>query len=154
MLLRPSEGRGFSVRGCRDCSFREKELQSLDSSGSTPHTLEAHVEYLCSGSSLALGLQGENAVRRLQDVLGQEDPSIRVPSQLDTHEQLLRSGCHLVAGRMSILDNEQRKYITEILNVSSGGDEKVAHLYTAPCVIMALQGEEIVARFNLVLERY
>lgn len=40
-----------------------------------PADLEAHVEYLCSGSSLALCLQGENAVRRLQDVLGQEDSS-------------------------------------------------------------------------------
>lgn len=40
-----------------------------------PSDLEAHVEYLCSGSSLALCLQGENAVRRLLDMLGQEDSS-------------------------------------------------------------------------------
>lgn len=42
-----------------------------------PSDLEAHVEYLCSGSSLALCLEGENAVRRLLDVLRQEDSSLR-----------------------------------------------------------------------------
>lgn len=41
-----------------------------------PSDLEAHVEFLCSGSSLALCLEGENAVRGLLDVLSQEDSSL------------------------------------------------------------------------------
>lgn len=47
------------------------------------------------------------------------------PSQLEVLEQLLRSGCHLVAGRMSILDEEQRKHIAEALKGPSRGKERV-----------------------------
>ncbi|KAA8585282.1 hypothetical protein FQN60_003976 [Etheostoma spectabile] len=160
-----------------------------------PSDLEAHMEYLCSGSSLALCLQGENAVRRLLDVLSQDDSSLwtyyeglccsetstmrqeqilsmrsdllasverkqsctlalvdqdemhsanwqttclliplnasplsQVPSQLDMLEQLLRSDCHLVAGRMSILDHEQRKHIADTLKMSSRGHERAKQL--------------------------
>lgn len=53
-------------------------------------------------------------------------PLNQVPSQLDMLEQLLRSGCHLVAGRMSVLDNEQKKHIAEML--SSRGNEMVRGL--------------------------
>lgn len=41
-----------------------------------PADFEAHVEFLCSGSSLALCLEGEDAVRRLLDVLDHEDSSL------------------------------------------------------------------------------
>lgn len=40
-----------------------------------PLCVEAHVQYLSSGPSLALCLQRENAVKRLLDVLGPEDPA-------------------------------------------------------------------------------
>lgn len=46
-------------------------------------------------------------------------PLSQVPSQLDMLEQLLRSGCHLVAGRMTILDNEQCKHIAQTLKASA-----------------------------------
>lgn len=52
-------------------------------------------------------------------------PLSQVPSQLEMLEKLLKSGCHLVAGRMSILNNEQRKHIADILEVSSVGSERV-----------------------------
>lgn len=56
-------------------------------------------------------------------------PTLRqVPSELDLLEQLLRSGCHLVAGRMSILDNEQRKHIAGTLKMSSRVNERVRGL--------------------------
>lgn len=42
-----------------------------------PSDSEACVECLCLGSSLALCLEGENAVKRLLDVLHQEDSSLR-----------------------------------------------------------------------------
>ncbi|KAM9346620.1 dynein axonemal assembly factor 8 [Symphorus nematophorus] len=223
---------------------------------------KAHVKYLCSGSSLALCLEGENAVRRLLDVLSQRDssqwttgcgmahsyngiygsgsyqkavqdvkrlfpeglcctetstmrqeqilsvcsdplasvereqsstlapvaqeslpPSVASgpnggtqmihrtawqttcllipfhapplspePSQLDMLEQLLRSGCHLVAGRMSTLDEKQRNHIAEILKMSSRGSERMARLSSAPCLITALQGETTVTRFDSILE--
>lgn len=108
-------------------------------------------------------------------------PHGQAPSQLEMVEQLLRSGCHLVAGRMSTLDGEQRKRIAEALAASARGREKVrrlwgiitnnernqllifpdlfcllkmVQLHMAPCLIMALQGEEIVAGFSLILKRY
>ncbi|XP_051243484.1 dynein axonemal assembly factor 8 isoform X2 [Dicentrarchus labrax] len=249
---------GLRIVGLRVVTLDRSNATSLLPAESDPSDMETHVEYLCSGSSLALCLEGENAVRRLLYVLGQEDwttcfgmaqshkgiygsesyqkaiqdvkrlfpnglccsqtstmrqeqilkmcsdplasvereqsctlaliareclsPSVasepnrgslihsalwqttclliplnapplsQVPSQLDLLEQLLRSGCHLVAGRMSILDNEQRKHIAETLKVSSRGNDKMAHLFTTPCLIMALQGEMIVTCFNLILE--
>lgn len=55
-------------------------------------------------------------------------PLSQMPSQLDLLEQLLRSGCHLVAGRMSKLDNEQMRHIAQTLKVSSRGNERVRGL--------------------------
>ncbi|XP_042361813.1 dynein axonemal assembly factor 8-like [Plectropomus leopardus] len=249
---------GLALVGLHAVTLEKSNATSLLSAESDRSDLEAHVEYLCSGSSLALCLQGENAVGRLLNVLGQDDPSLwtsygmarsyngiyasgsyqraiqdvkrlfpeglccaetstmrqeqilsmrsdslaslereqsfmlapvapeswspsmesgpnevihsadwqttcllipvnapplsQVPSQLDMLEQLLRSGCHLVACRMSVLDNEQRKHIAETLKVSPRGDEKMAHLNTAPCVIVALQGKGIMTSFNMILE--
>ncbi|XP_031717758.1 uncharacterized protein LOC116391380 isoform X2 [Anarrhichthys ocellatus] len=267
---------GLTMVGLHVVILDKSTAHSLLPAESDPSDLEAHVEYLCSGSSLALCLQGENAVSRLLDVLDRDDSSLwtyhgmahsyngiyasgsyqkaiqdvrrffpeglcctetstmrreqvclshafhlrlikdkhsafvlasffqilsvrsdplvsverqqsctsaspsgasgpnrgihsalwqttclllplnapplsRVPSQLAMLEQLLRSGCHLVAGRMSILDNEERKYIAETLEVSSRGNERMAHLYSAPCLIMALQGKAVVSGFNLIL---
>ncbi|XP_041856311.1 dynein axonemal-associated protein 1 isoform X3 [Melanotaenia boesemani] len=78
-------------------------------------------------------------------------PHSKVSSQLEIVDMLLKSGCHLVAGQMSILDDEQQKHIADTL-VSSSGSEKMAHFYTAPCLIVALQGEKIVADLKLILE--
>ncbi|TKS92139.1 hypothetical protein D9C73_025660 [Collichthys lucidus] len=78
-------------------------------------------------------------------------PLNQVPSQLDMLEQLLRSGCHLVAGRMSVLDNEQKKHISEML--SSRGNEMMAHLSNSPCFVVAVQGEMIVTHFDSILRR-
>ncbi|KAK9534734.1 hypothetical protein VZT92_007162 [Zoarces viviparus] len=226
---------GLTMVGLHVVILDKSTAHSLLPAESDPSDLEAHVEYLCSGSSLALCLQGENAVSRLLDVLDQDDSSLwtyhgmahsyngiyasgsyqkviqdarrffpeglcctetstmrreqilcgsasssrasgpnrgihsalwqttglllpldapplsRLPSQLAMLEQLLRSGCHLVAGRMSILDNEQRKHIAETLKVSSRGNDRMADLYSAPCLIMALQGEAAVSGFNLIL---
>ncbi|XP_068584129.1 dynein axonemal assembly factor 8 isoform X2 [Cebidichthys violaceus] len=275
---------GLTMVGLHVVILDKSTATSLLPAESDPSVLEAHVEYLTSGSSLALCLQGENAASRLLDVLDQEDsslwtyhgmahshngiyasgsyqkaiqdvrrffpeglcctetstmrreqvrlshtfhsrltedkhsalvlasllqiPSVRsdplasaerersctfpvdrgsasplrasgpnrgihsalwqttclllplnapplsrvVPALLAMLEQLLRSGCHLVAGRMSTLDTEQRKHIAETLKVSSRGNQRMAHLYSAPCLIMALQGEAIVAGFNSILE--
>ncbi|GLD49175.1 uncharacterized protein AKAME5_000300400 [Lates japonicus] len=252
---------GLSLVGLRVVTLDKNDAASLLPAESDPSDSEAHVDELCSGSSLALCLQGENAVRRLLDVLRREDSSLwtdcygtaqlhcgicgsgsyqkaiegvrrlfpdglcctetsimrqeqilsmcsdplasaereqnctlapvaqetlspsnasrpnegslinsplwqttcllmplnaplpsQMPPQLEMLEQLLRSGCHLVAGRMSMLDNKQRKHIAETLQVSSSGDEKMTP-DMAPCLIMALQGEMIVTGFNLILER-
>nr|XP_046271976.1 dynein axonemal assembly factor 8 isoform X2 [Scatophagus argus] len=242
---------GLTLVGLRVVTLNERDATSLLPAENEPHPsdLEAHVEYMCSGSSLALCLKGENAVRRLLDVLGQEDSSLwttcygkahsyngiyasgsykkavqdvkrffpeglcctetsmmrqeqilslcsdpiasverekscrlatvaqegslirsarwqmtclliplnapppsQVPSQLDMLEQLLRSGCHLVAGRMSILDAEQRNHIAGTLKVSSTGNETMAHLSLASCLIVALQGETVVTCINSILD--
>ncbi|XP_040918192.1 dynein axonemal-associated protein 1 [Toxotes jaculatrix] len=242
---------GLMLVGLQVVTLDKSDATSLLPAESEPSDLEAHVDYLGSGSSLALCLQGENAVRRLLDVLGKEDSSLwtnsygsrsnekatedvkrlfpdglcctetstmrqeqirsmcsdplaslereqscmlasvaqeilspsnvsrpnggsvihsprwqttclliplnapllsQVPTQLEMLEQLLRSGCHLVAGRMSMLDNEQRKHIAETLEVSTSGNEEMTRLYMAPCLILALQGEKIVTGFKLILE--
>ena len=46
----------------------------------------------------------------------------RVPLQLDLLESLLKAGCHLVAGRMSVLDEAQRQHVSKTL----GGKVSVA----------------------------
>ncbi|XP_037834509.1 uncharacterized protein LOC108243695 isoform X2 [Kryptolebias marmoratus] len=76
-------------------------------------------------------------------------PHCHMPSQLEMLEQLLRLGCHLVAGRMSTLGNEQIEHITEILTVPS---EKMAQIFRAPSLIVALRGEKIVTGLSLLLE--
>ncbi|CAI5675903.1 unnamed protein product [Oreochromis niloticus] len=219
-----------------------------DKSGATSLLRAESGHNLCSGPSLALCLQGENAVKRLLDMLSQEDSSVwmtchgsesyqqaimdvrrffpeglcctetntmrqeqilrlcsdplasverqrsctltqaaqkslsvssesrpnggslkhrqttcllipsnatpgsQVPSQLEIVEQVLGSDCHLVAGRMSILDDEQQKHISETLKVSSIR-EKMAPFYSTPCLIMALRGENIATEFGLILKR-
>ncbi|KAM8725048.1 dynein axonemal assembly factor 8 isoform 1-T1 [Acanthopagrus schlegelii] len=249
---------GLTVVGLRVVTLDRGNAASLLPTESDPSYLKASVEYLCSGSSLVLCLEGENAVKALLDVLGQEDSTLRttcsgtahsfsvmygsgsnqeaiadvkrffpeglcciqsstmrqeqilsmcsdrlasvereqsctlapvaqerrstsglkegslihsalwqttclliplntpplsqVPSQLDMLEQLLRSGCHLVAGRMTILDNEQCKHIAQTLKASATDNERMAHLSAAPCLIMALQGETIVTCFTSMLE--
>ncbi|XP_044187227.1 dynein axonemal assembly factor 8 [Thunnus albacares] len=236
---------GLTLVGLRVVTLDKSDANSRLSAENDPSDLEARVQFLCSGSSLALCFKGENAVQRLLDMLGQEDSSLwtacygsgtyqraiqdvkrffpgglcsaetsimrqeqifslcsdslasvvreqsctlapaakeglsplmapgpngvpgtlihialwqttclllplKVPSQLDMLEQLLRSGCHLVAGRLTILDNEQRQHIARIL--LSSGNEKMTHLHSAPCLIIALQGEKVVTRFDLILQ--
>ncbi|XP_030592125.1 uncharacterized protein LOC115784880 isoform X2 [Archocentrus centrarchus] len=222
---------------------------TLDKSDATSLLPAESVHNLCSGPSLALCLQGENAVKRLLDMLSQEDslmwmtcygsgsyqqavmdvrrffpegiccpetstmrqeqilslcsdpfasmehkqsctlthvtqeslsvstasqpnggflihrqttclliplnarPRSQVPSQLEIVDQVLRSDCHLVAGRMSILDDEQRRHIAKTLKVSSVREKKMAYFYLTPCLLMALQGENIVTGFSLILKR-
>ncbi|KAK2833238.1 hypothetical protein Q5P01_017127 [Channa striata] len=246
---------GLMLVGMRVVVIDKRDAASLLPTDSDPSDVEAHIEYLCSGSSVAFCLQGENAVKRLLDLLGQEDSSLwthcydrarlfngvygsasyekatgdvkrffpdglccsesskmrqeqifsicsdpltsvereqictlaqksvkplvasglnggfltrsalwqttcllmpvnapvlsQVPSQL---EMLLRSRCHLVAGRMTALDQEQRKHITEILQASSCENDKMARLFTASCLILALQGKKIVTNINLILQ--
>ncbi|KAL6457265.1 hypothetical protein MHYP_G00342280 [Metynnis hypsauchen] len=45
----------------------------------------------------------------------------RPPLHLDLLEQLLRTGFHLVAGRLSTLDKAQRRHISELLRPPAGG---------------------------------
>ncbi|XP_060883220.1 dynein axonemal assembly factor 8 [Labrus mixtus] len=252
---------GLRVVGLRVFTLEKSTAACILPAESDTADLEAQVEYLCSGSSLALCLEGEDAVRRLLDVIGHMDSShwmmcsaiahsynpiygsgsyqkavedvkklfpgglccaesstmtqekifslcsdsvasvereqtstlapvarehlplslesgpnkgslvhraywqttcLLVPfdapplshesSQLELLGLLLRSGCYLVAGRMSVLDNKQRKHITETLQVSSRGNERMAQLNMAPCLILALQGENVATRLNLRLE--
>ncbi|KAE8283360.1 hypothetical protein D5F01_LYC18762 [Larimichthys crocea] len=242
-IVRKLELSGLTLVGLRVVTMNKNNATSLLPADSDLSDLKAHVEYLCSGSSLVLCLEGENAVKRLLEVLEQVDsflpttsrgmghsykgsygspsnqkaiqdvkrlfpelcctvrqeqvinmcsdplategllplmatrpnevpgslirsalwqttclliplnapPLNQVPSQLDMLEQLLRSGCHLVAGRMSVLDNEQKKHIAEML--SSRGNEMMVHLSTSPCFIVAVQGEMIVTHFDLILRR-
>ncbi|XP_070836839.1 dynein axonemal assembly factor 8 [Chaetodon trifascialis] len=260
-MIRTLQLSGLTLVGLRVVTLDRSDASSLLPAESDPTDVEAHVDYMCSGASLALCLEGENAVKRLLDVLGQEDSSLwttchgmadlndgiygsgskrkaiqdvkrffpeglccaetstmrqeqifnmrsdplasverehsctlapvaqeglsplmasgpnggslihsalwqttclliplntpplsQIPPQLDMLEQLLGSGCHLVAGRMSKLDDEQRKHIAQTLKVPSRRNERMARLSTAPCLIMALQGEAVVTCFNSILE--
>ncbi|KAJ4931910.1 hypothetical protein JOQ06_010346 [Pogonophryne albipinna] len=230
--------RGLSLVGLRVLTLDKHTASSL-----LPAEDDPDVEYLCSGPSLALCLQGEGAVTKLLDVahsntgiygsashqkamqdvrrlfpeglccsesstMRQEqilslrsDPSASLeqgqsgtrasvdqeggapsmaaghngglhssawqttcllipvnapplsgaPPHLELLERLLGGGCHLVAGRMSLLDPEQRRHIAETL-MSSRGEEGWSHLPAAPCLIVALQGKAVVTSFNSILE--
>ncbi|KAG7223157.1 hypothetical protein INR49_015765, partial [Caranx melampygus] len=241
---------GLMLVGLRVVTLGRSDATSLLSAESLSD-LQACVEDLCSGFSLVLCFQGENAVRKLLDMLGQQDSSIwtdcyvsgscqkaaedvkrffphglcstgtssvtqeqilsmcsdpfasaereqrctmapvvqqtltlsnvsaprggslihsptwqttcllipldapllsQVHSQLEMLEQLLRTGCHLVAGRMSVLDNKQRTHITETLKESSSGEKRLTQLYLNPYLIIALQGEQIVTNLKFILE--
>ncbi|XP_026020286.1 uncharacterized protein LOC113020483 [Astatotilapia calliptera] len=222
------------------------QVVTHDKSGATSLLRAESGHNLCSGPSLALCLQGENAVKRLLDMLSQEDssmwmtchgsgsyqqaimdvrrffpeglcctetntmrqeqilslcsdplasverqrsctltqaaqeslsvssesrpnggslkhrqttclliplnatPGSQVPSQLEIVEQVLGSDCHLMAGRMSILDDEQQKHISETLKASSSIREKIN---STPCLIVALRRENIATEFGLILKR-
>ncbi|XP_026181938.1 uncharacterized protein LOC113141620 [Mastacembelus armatus] len=249
-ILHKLQQSGLILVGMRAVTLDKNDATSLNLAENDPSDLEAHRKYLCCGPSLAVCLQGENAVKRLLDLLHQEHSSLwtdsygsgsyekatadvkrffpdglcctetstvrqeqilrmcldalasvkrehictlapvakqkltpsmgsgpnggslihsahwqttclliplnapplsQVPAQLEMLGQLLRSGCHLVAGRMSTLDSKQSRHIAEMLNGSLSGTEKMTHLYMATCLIIALQGENVVTGFNLIL---
>ncbi|KAI2666071.1 Dynein axonemal assembly factor 8 [Labeo rohita] len=63
-------------------------------------------------------------------------------------QRLLRTGCHLVAGRLSTPDEKQRQHISELLRSSAGE----ALLREGPCLIIALQADNAVTCFDIILE--
>ncbi|KAL6102592.1 uncharacterized protein ACO6RY_02172 [Pungitius sinensis] len=79
-------------------------------------------------------------------------PLHRLPSQPGLLGQLLRSGCHLAAGRMSVLDGEPSRHIAEALEGQRDGED-MAGLRSAPCLTVALRGEAIATGFDSILER-
>ncbi|XP_067276699.1 dynein axonemal assembly factor 8 isoform X2 [Pseudorasbora parva] len=64
-------------------------------------------------------------------------------------QRLLRTGCHLVAGKLCTADEKQRQHISELLRPSVGG----ALLPEGPCLIIALQADNAVTCFDVILER-
>ncbi|XP_041735691.1 dynein axonemal assembly factor 8 isoform X4 [Coregonus clupeaformis] len=272
-ILSKVQRSGFTVVGLRVLVLDTNTAVSLVSAAEhqDPSAVEAHVQYMSSGPSLALCLQRENAVKRLLDVLGPEDPAqaraldqflwracyssnqlhsgiygsrsyqravqdvkrlfpeglcctetitmrqeqipsvhsdplaclareqshslaavnkpslsrlmasglngagplVRsalcqttclllpssvlhlgpAPLHLDLLEQLLGRGCHLVAGRMSVLDETQRCHIAETLMRPSERDGKITALPEGPCLIVVLQKDNVVTCFDSMLER-
>ncbi|XP_024246039.1 dynein axonemal assembly factor 8 isoform X1 [Oncorhynchus tshawytscha] len=269
-ILSKVQRSGFTVVGLHVLVLDNSTAVSLASAAEhqDPSAVEAHVQYLSSGPSLALCLQRENAVKRLLDVLGPEDPAqaraqdqflwradyssdqlhsgiygsrsyqravqdvkrlfpqglcctetntmrqeqipsvhsdhlaclareqshtlaaankpslshlmasglngagllVRsalcqttclllptsvlgpAPIHLDLLEQLLRTGCHLVAGRMTVLDETQRCHIAETLMLPSERDGKICALPEGPCLIVVLQKDNAVTCFDSMLE--
>ncbi|XP_066530842.1 dynein axonemal assembly factor 8 isoform X2 [Hoplias malabaricus] len=76
----------------------------------------------------------------------------RPPLHLDLLEKLLSTGCHLVAGRLSALDKGQRRHISELLRPPAGRAVNGTLLCEGPCLILALQKDNIVTCFELILE--
>ncbi|XP_039543634.1 uncharacterized protein LOC120490257 [Pimephales promelas] len=62
--------------------------------------------------------------------------------------RLLRTGCHLVAGKLCTPDEKQRQHMSELLRSSAGG----ALLLEGPCLIIALQADNAVTCFDIILE--
>ncbi|XP_059415123.1 dynein axonemal assembly factor 8 [Carassius carassius] len=156
---------------------------------------ELELNYLVSGPSLALGLLRVNAVKKLLELMGPEDPveartidqtlwraqygvdrlhnfiygplvcgafcqttCLLIPSNLlrqnqpplysEILQRLLRTGCHLVAGRLCTPDEKQRQHMCELLRSSAGE----ALLCEGPCLIIALQADNAITCFNIILE--
>ncbi|KAK9393260.1 hypothetical protein NXF25_016522 [Crotalus adamanteus] len=74
--LRKLDREKFNLVGMKHTNLRSEVVQILMPSKTeqSPADLEAHSSYLTSGSSLVLCLQRENAVKKLLDLLGPEDP--------------------------------------------------------------------------------
>ncbi|XP_039348466.1 uncharacterized protein C16orf71 homolog isoform X2 [Mauremys reevesii] len=77
-ILRKLDLEKFSLVGMKHISLKPDIVLGLLSSEAKqePVILEAHCSYLSSGSSLVLCLQRENAVKKLVDLLGPEDPTL------------------------------------------------------------------------------
>ncbi|XP_050824007.1 dynein axonemal assembly factor 8 isoform X9 [Gopherus flavomarginatus] len=75
-ILRKLDLEKFSLVGMKHISLKPDIVLGFLSSEAKqePSILEAHCSYLTSGSSLVLCLQRENAVKKLVDLLGPEDP--------------------------------------------------------------------------------
>ncbi|XP_077774547.1 dynein axonemal assembly factor 8 isoform X4 [Podarcis muralis] len=75
-ILRKLDLEKFSLVGMKHIDLTPKDVKALLSSEANqdPAALEAHSSYLTSGSSLVLCLQRQNAVKKLLDLLGPEDP--------------------------------------------------------------------------------
>ncbi|KAM6424570.1 dynein axonemal assembly factor 8 isoform 2-T2 [Liasis olivaceus] len=74
--LRKLDQEKFSLVGMKHINLNREVVKTLIPSKAkqSPAILEAHSSYLTSGSSLVLCLQRENAVKKLLDILGPEDP--------------------------------------------------------------------------------
>ncbi|XP_074988968.1 dynein axonemal assembly factor 8 isoform X2 [Caretta caretta] len=77
-ILRKLDLEKFSLVGMKHISLKPDIVLGLLSSEAEqePAILEAHCSYLTSGSSLVLCLQRQNAVKKLVDLLGPEDPTL------------------------------------------------------------------------------
>ncbi|XP_074867038.1 dynein axonemal assembly factor 8 isoform X2 [Carettochelys insculpta] len=75
-ILRKLDLEKFSLVGMKHISLKPDIVLSLFSSEAKqePAILEAHCSYLTSGSSIVLCLQRQNAVKKMVDLLGPEDP--------------------------------------------------------------------------------
>ncbi|KAK3532728.1 hypothetical protein QTP86_028097, partial [Hemibagrus guttatus] len=72
----------------------------------------------------------------------------RPPLHLGLLQRLLSSGCHVVAGRLCSLDPTQITHLSVLLMPT-----KEPLLCEGPCLVLALQMDNIVTCFNLILER-
>lgn len=55
-----------------------------------------------------------------------------------------------MAGKLCTPDEKQRQHMSELLRSSAGG----ALLLEGPCLIIALQADNAVTCFDIILERY
>ncbi|KAG7316913.1 hypothetical protein KOW79_019211 [Hemibagrus wyckioides] len=72
----------------------------------------------------------------------------RPPLHLDLLQRLLSSGCHVVAGRLCSLDPTQITHLSVLLMPT-----KEPLLCEGPCLVLALQMDNIVTCFNFIIER-
>ncbi|XP_073801052.1 dynein axonemal assembly factor 8 isoform X1 [Danio rerio] len=64
-------------------------------------------------------------------------------------QRLFRTGCHLLAGRLCMLDKKQRRHMCELLRASAG--EELLH--EGPCLAIVLQADNAATCFDIILER-
>uniref|UniRef100_A0A8C1ZKQ0 Si:ch211-66h3.4 n=1 Tax=Cyprinus carpio TaxID=7962 RepID=A0A8C1ZKQ0_CYPCA len=101
---------------------------------------------MISGPSLALGLLRVNAVKRLLELMGPEDPvEARTIDQTLWRAQYGSDRLH-----NGIYDEKQRQHMCELLRSSAGE----ALLCEGPCLIIALQADNAITCFDIILERY
>ncbi|XP_051569571.1 dynein axonemal assembly factor 8 [Myxocyprinus asiaticus] len=67
-------------------------------------------------------------------------------------ERLLRTDCHLVAGRLCTPDENQRRHMSELLRPPADGAFHGSLLSEGPCLIIALQKDNAVPCLDILLE--
>ncbi|XP_041086905.1 dynein axonemal-associated protein 1 isoform X2 [Polyodon spathula] len=70
---------------------------------------------------------------------------------IDLLQQLLWNACHLVAGRLSCLDRLQSQHVAETMWSTQDSCTVTTMLSDGPCLILALQGDNMVTCFDSIL---
>nr|XP_055045650.1 dynein axonemal assembly factor 8 isoform X3 [Misgurnus anguillicaudatus] len=129
-------------------SFEREQSHTLRSAVKDQFSQSLIASGFCQGRLVCSALCQTTCLLMPFDLLGQNQP----PLYSELLHRMLWADCHLVAGRLCTLDKKQRSHIFELLGSSAGGACHESRLSEGPCLIIALQGDNVVTCFDVILE--